>query len=167
MLKDVLTHNLDVVFCGTAKGEASARKGFYYAGPGNKFYGILHQAGFTPNKLEPKDCYEINRYNIGLTDLVHTEFGNDNEISDNSYDVDNFTAKMEKYRPKYIAFNSKKGASFVLGFQGVTRFVKYGLQDKNIGKSKLFVLPSTSGSARRYWNEEYWFELKQLIKESK
>jgi len=58
MLKDVLTHNLDVVFCGTAKGEASARKGFYYAGPGNKFYGILHQAGFTPNKLEPKDCYE-------------------------------------------------------------------------------------------------------------
>ena len=51
MLKDVLTHSLDVIFCGTAKGETSARKGFYYAGPGNKFYGILHQSGITPNKL--------------------------------------------------------------------------------------------------------------------
>ncbi len=44
MLKDVLTENLDVVFCGTAKGKASATLGFYYAGPGNKFYGILHKA---------------------------------------------------------------------------------------------------------------------------
>ena len=166
MLKDVLTHNLDVIFCGTAKGETSARKGFYYAGPGNKFYGILYQSGFTPDKLEPKDCYEINQYNIGLTDLVHTEFGNDNEISDESYDVESFIAKMEEFQPKYIAFNSKKGASFVLDFHGITKLVKYGLQDKTIGKSKLFVLPSTSGNARRYWDEKYWFELKQLIKES-
>ena len=163
MLKDIVTENLDVIFCGTAKGEASARKGFYYAGPGNKFYSILHQAGFTPTKLEPTDCYEINKYNIGLTDLVHTEFGNDNEISDESYDVEGFIAKMEKYQPKYIAFNSKKGASFVLGFKGITKLVDYGLQDKIIGKSKLFVLPSTSGSARRYWDEKYWFELRKLI----
>ena len=48
MLKDVLTHDLDIAFCGTAKGEASARLGFYYAGPGNKFYGVLHSDGFTP-----------------------------------------------------------------------------------------------------------------------
>lgn len=138
MLKDVLIKNLDVVFCGTAKGEASARKGFYYAGPGNKFYSILHQVGFTPIKLEPKDCFEINQYKIGLTDLVHTEFGNDNKISDESYDADGFISKMEKYQPKYIAFNSKKGASFFLGLHGITKLVKYGLQDKTIGTSKVF-----------------------------
>jgi TDG/mug DNA glycosylase family protein len=163
MLKDVLDHNLDVIFCGTAKGEASARKGFFYAGPGNKFYGILHQVGFTPIKLEPKDCYEINQYNIGLTDLVHSEFGNDYQISNESYDVGGFIAKMEKYQPKYIAFNSKKGASFFLGYYGVTKLVKYGLQDNTIGQSKIFVLPSTSGSSRRYWDEKYWIELKKLI----
>ncbi len=33
MLKDILKENLSVVFCGTAKGKASATKGFYYAGP--------------------------------------------------------------------------------------------------------------------------------------
>lgn len=163
MLKDVLIKNLDVVFCGTAKGEVSARKGFYYAGPGNKFYNILYQTGFTPIKLEPSDCYEINRYGIGLTDLVHSEFGNDSKISNESYDVEGFLAKMEKFKPKYIAFNSKKGASFVLGLQGFTKLVDYGLQDITIGRSKVYILPSTSGSARRYWDEKYWLELKQLI----
>lgn len=163
MLKDVLTHNLDVVFCGTAKGEASARLGYYYAGPGNKFYGILHQVGFTPNRLIPSDCYEINHFKIGLTDLVHSEYGNDNEISDESYDVPDFIRKMAFYKPKFIAFNGKKGASFALGFKGVTSIVDYGIQDKVIGSSKVFVLPSTSGSARSFWDEKYWFELKGLI----
>lgn len=163
MLLDVLSHNLDVVFCGTAKGEASARLGYYYAGPGNKFYGVLHDSGFTPHKLRPNECFEINQFKIGLTDLVHTEAGNDNQISDESYDIAGFIAKMNKYKPKVIAFNSKKSASFVFGFRGVTSLVEYGLQDKMIGTSKVFVLPSTSGSARRFWQGKYWFELKKLI----
>ena len=70
---------------------------------------------------------------------------------------------MEKYRPKFIAFTSKKAASFGLGFHGKTKFVDYGLQKKTIGNSNVFVLPSTSGNGRRYWNEDYWFELKQLL----
>lgn len=167
MLKDVLTHDLDVIFCGTAKGTASFMKGFYYAGPGNKFYNILYHAGFTDCRLEPKDCYDINRFKIGLTDLVHTQYGNDNEVSNDSYEVESFRNKVLKYAPKYVAFNSKKGASFVLGFEGNTKHVKYGLQDQTIGQTKLFVLPSTSGSARRYWDEKYWFELNQLLKNDK
>ncbi|SFS39927.1 mismatch-specific DNA-glycosylase [Sphingobacterium wenxiniae] len=165
MLRDVLTTNLDIVFCGTAKGKASALKGFYYAGSGNKFYSILHSAGFTPKKLEPRDCYDVGNYKIGLTDLVHNEYGNDNQISSENYDVAGFIAKMEKFQPKYIAFNGKTAASFFLGYQGVTSLVKYGIQDKTLGKSKLFVLPSTSGSSRRHWNENYWLELKKLIDE--
>ena len=163
MLKDVLTENLDVVFCGTAKGKASALKGYYYAGPGNKFYSILYSSDFTPKRLSPTDCYSINEYGVGLTDLVHTEYGNDNEISKGSYEVGGFIKKMEQYKPKFIGFTSKAAASFALGFKGDTSLVNYGLQDRVIGQSKVFVLPSTSGSARRYWEEKYWFELKELI----
>lgn len=163
MLKDVLTENLDVVFCGTAKGKASALKGYYYAGQGNKFYNILHSSNFTPKRLLPTDCYFINEYGIGLTDLVHTEYGNDNEISNDSYEVDVFVEKMKLYKPKFIGFTSKAAASFALGFKGVTSLVNYGLQNRIIGESKIFVLPSTSGSARRFWDERYWFELKELI----
>jgi TDG/mug DNA glycosylase family protein len=167
MLKDVLKENLDVVFCGTAKGRSSALKGYYYAGPGNKFYGILHDAKFTPKKLLPTDCYSINEFDIGLTDLVHTEYGNDNEINKDSYQVDVFIEKMEHYKPKFIGFTSKAAASFALGFRGVTSLIDYGLQSRTIGASKVFVLPSTSGSARKYWNEKYWFELNKLIQQLK
>lgn len=163
MLKDVLKEGLDVVFCGTAKGKASATKGFYYAGTGNKFYGILFDAGFTSVRLLPKDCFNINKYNIGLTDLVHTESGNDNEISKESYEIELFINKMIELKPTYIGFTSKAAASYALGFQGVTSLVNYGLQSKQIGSSKIFVLPSTSGSARKYWDEKYWVELKKLI----
>jgi len=38
VLPDVLTPGLQVVFCGTAAGTASAKRGAYYAGPGNQFW---------------------------------------------------------------------------------------------------------------------------------
>ena len=57
MLEDVIVNNLDVVFCGTAKGKTSYEKGYYYAGSGNKFYRVLYEAEFTPEKLKPSDCY--------------------------------------------------------------------------------------------------------------
>jgi TDG/mug DNA glycosylase family protein len=163
MLKDVLCANLDVVFCGTAKGEASARLGYYYAGQGNKFYSILHTAGFTPIKLKPKNCFDINQFKIGLTDLVHNQAGNDKAILKENFDVDWFINKMKTYEPKFIGFTSKTAASFVMGYKGVTSLVEYGLQDYSIGSTKIFVLPSTSGSARRYWKESYWFELRSLL----
>lgn len=159
--------NLKVVFCGTAKGKASATKGFYYAGPGNKFYAILHQAKFTPTRLLPADCYSINKFGIGLTDLVHTESGKDNQISKESYEVDLFIKKMKNYKPNYIAFTSKAAASYALGFKGITNLIDYGLQSQIIGESNVFVLPSTSGSARAYWDEKFWFELRKLISYSK
>lgn len=166
MLRDILTENLDVVFCGTAKGKASALKGYYYAGPGNKFYGILHSTNLTPKRLLPTDCYSINEYGIGLTDLVHTEYGNDREINRDSYDVNSFIKKMEVYKPRFIGFTSKAAASFAFGLNGVTSLVEYGLQNRTIGASKVFVLPSTSGSARRFWDEKYWYELKELVQQS-
>ncbi|MBA6316875.1 mismatch-specific DNA-glycosylase [Cellulophaga baltica] len=153
MLKEVLTYNLNVVFCGTAKGKASARLGYYYAGTGNQFYPILYKTGLTNKLLLPSNCYDINKYKIGLTDLVHAQSGNDNQLNDENYDIISFKTKIEKYKPKYIAFNGKKSAAFALGFKGKTNKVQYGLQSQKISDTKLFILPSTSGSARRFWDE--------------
>lgn len=48
VLPDHLRPGLRVVFCGTAPGLISAARGHYYAGPGNAFWPLLHDAGFTP-----------------------------------------------------------------------------------------------------------------------
>ena len=163
MLKDILAEDLAIVFCGTAKGKASMQKGFYYAGPGNKFYPILYKTGLTPVKLAPSDCYEINQYGIGLTDLVQHTFGNDDALTSADFDVELFLQKMEQYRPKFIAFNGKKSASYALGYHGKTDQLHYGLQEITIAKAMVYILPSTSGSASRFWDDDAWFNLKELV----
>jgi TDG/mug DNA glycosylase family protein len=41
--------------------------------------------------------------------------------------------------------------------------VSYGCQPENIGKTAIFVLPSTSGSARGYWDESHWIDVAEFV----
>jgi len=43
-------------------------------------------------------------------------------------------------------------------------WVIYGYQKEVIGLTKLFVAPSTSGSANRYWNFNFWLELAKSVR---
>jgi TDG/mug DNA glycosylase family protein len=60
----------DLIIAGTAPGRESAKRGLYYAKPGNRFWQILHQAELTPCELRPEDCGRLSEYRIGLTDLA-------------------------------------------------------------------------------------------------
>jgi G:T/U-mismatch repair DNA glycosylase len=46
---------LRVVFCGINPGRWSAAKGAHFANPRNDFWGLLHDAGFTPRQLAPEE----------------------------------------------------------------------------------------------------------------
>jgi double-stranded uracil-DNA glycosylase len=41
--------------------------------------------------------------------------------------------------------------------------VEYGPQERRLGGVRAFVLPSTSGAARRYWDVARWYELARLV----
>ena len=68
MLPDHLKQGLDVVFVGTSVATASASRGHYYAGPGNKFWEFLWEAGLTGERLliTEQDAMVLE-YRIGLT----------------------------------------------------------------------------------------------------
>src|SRR5689334_2112333 len=67
LLSDILAPDLNVIFVGAAPSLHSARAGHWYAGPTNKFWLLLHQAGFTPRQLLPEEDEELLRYRLGLT----------------------------------------------------------------------------------------------------
>lgn len=161
ILPDLLKPNLNIVFCGTAVGDASAKKEAYYAGPGNQFYPVLYKAKLIPNPIEPKDYKQLLKYNLGLTDMVKRVSGNDNVLIDDDFDVRGFKEKILKFQPKIICFNGKKAGATFLNTK--TKYVSYGLTNHTIGSTKLYIAPSTSGSARRFWDEKYWVELKNII----
>jgi double-stranded uracil-DNA glycosylase len=157
LLDDVLAPGLRVVFCGTALSAVAARVGAPYAGPGNAFWPTLAEVGFTPRRLDPPEFRSAAGFGIGLTDLCKTRSGSDAEIGTDAFDAPRLFALIERYDPQWLAFTSKTAARYALG-----RPAPYGEQPESIGGTRVFVLPSPSGRARRYWDIEPWRELARL-----
>ncbi|MGE5425646.1 MAG: mismatch-specific DNA-glycosylase [Bacillota bacterium] len=173
ILPDLAEKGLKVIFCGMAAGKYSAKMEHHYAHPQNRFWSILNEAGFTNKVIDPdKDKREENfrlllKQKIGLTDLIIDQSGNDDELH-----LDRTALRQSRYRlllfiikfqPDILAFVGKKPAELYLGHK-----VKYGMQPptNDIGDTRLFVLPSTSPAASRWWAEHksYWRELRDLKK---
>ena len=154
ILPDVLVAGLRVVFCGYAPGTASARAGAYYAGPGNRFWLTLHEVGLTPLLLRPAEFARLPDFGIGLTDVSKTASGSDREVGRRGVDPARLAAAIEAASPAHLAFNGKNAARAALGHP-----VIYGPQPETIGGASVWVLPSTSGAARGFWDIGPWSEL--------
>lgn len=158
-MPDVLEDGLDVVFCGTAPSAASFEARAYYAKPGNRFWPTLHSAGFTPRRLAPSEFESVTQYGIGLTDVCKGVYGQDAALAPDDFDADALAEKIERFAPRYLGFTSKRAGSEALG-----RPVEYGFQPERFGHTELFVLPSTSGLATRFWDESWWRALAEVVR---
>jgi double-stranded uracil-DNA glycosylase len=158
-LPDLFKRNLRVVFVGTAAGRRSAEFGYYYAGPGNRFWRTLHEVGLTPRRFEPSEFRDLLELGIGLTDMSKLGAGMDHQVAKHEFDPERFEANLRRYRPRAIAFTSKKAASIWHG-RSATRVIAYGRQPPTAPAfPEVFVLPSPSGAARSYWDVTPWQEL--------
>jgi TDG/mug DNA glycosylase family protein len=155
----VLAPGLRVVFCGTAAGEVAARVGAPYAGPGNRFWWVLHEVGLTPRELEPLEFRELPDLGIGLTDVAKHAVGGDSTLRAGDFDGAAVVEKVERCRPRVLAFVGKRAAREVLGRNPG----RYGKQDVTIGETHVWVLPSTSGAARGSWDVAPWRELAAVL----
>ena len=156
-LPDMLRENLRLVFVGTAASNRSAAAGHYYAHPGNRFWGAIHEVGLTPRRFQPAEFRELLPLAIGFTDLNKSEAGMDHTLSAGAIDVAAFREKIEKFRPDAIAFTSKKAASYFYGKP--TGDIAFGRQPPAAGIGEVFVLSSPSGAASGHWSITPWQEL--------
>jgi len=154
ILPDLLAENLDLVICGTAAGAVSAARGAYYAGPGNRFWPVLAETGLTPRRFRPEEFHDLLALGIGLTDVCKTQSGQDQSLPRHGFDRLRLRAAMVRFRPRLLAFNSKRAASEFFGLP--TGRLSYGLQPETEGLPPVMVLPSTSGLACRAWNAAPW-----------
>ncbi len=93
-------------------------------------------------------------FGIGLTDVAKTVSGADSDLPRHGFDPIGLRQKITTLVPKVLAFNGKRAAKEFFGGS-----VSYGRQSESVGSPVVFVLPSTSGAARRYWDVSYWLEL--------
>src|SRR5580698_9996049 len=69
-LPDVISSSLNVVFCGINPGMRSAAVGLNFANRSNRFWRVLHLAGFTDRQLEPEEARLLLDYGCGITSAV-------------------------------------------------------------------------------------------------
>ncbi len=162
VLPDVLDTGLLAVFCGTAVGSYAGRKQAFYAHPGNRFWRTLHETGITPVTIAPGDYRLLLKYRCGLTDVCKTQAGSDESLHPSNFDVAGLRAKIRDFAPMLVAFNGKKAAQVVLGVKSLG----YGPQRLKIHGAAVWVLPSTAGAARRFWDVGPWQVLAGALKAS-
>ncbi|EHM02153.1 uracil-DNA glycosylase family protein [Acetobacteraceae bacterium AT-5844] len=157
VLPDLLRPGLRLVFCGSAPGAVSAARGAYYAHPGNRFWRVLHESGLTPRRLAPAEYPELLKLGIGLTDMAKHASGNDDELPPDAYDPADFAARILAVKPAAVAFTAKAPAAAFLGRR--TAALRYGRVEGPLDFPPLWVLPSTSGQASRFWDDRPWHAL--------
>jgi TDG/mug DNA glycosylase family protein len=162
VLPDVLQPGLIVVFCGTAAGTVSARRGAYYAHPQNKFWRTLYGTGLTPRLFEPDEFASLPEFGIGLTDIAKHTSGMDNQLPRGSLAraaTDALRARIMVCAPCILAFTSLAGGRRVLGSKA-----SFGAQMQSIGATRLWVLPSPSPAAHWNWDATIWSALAVEVK---
>ena len=166
VLPDLLRPGLRLVLCGSAVGRVSALRGAPYAGPGNKFWPILAEIGLTPHLFASDESGNLLALGIGLTDLNKTESGADSALSSRADAPEILAGKVERYQPKLLAFTAKRPAAVFMRHMFGRKRVDYGIQPNTMGDTRLFVLPSPSGLAIRYWDPRPWHALAELYRAS-
>ena len=71
-----------MLFCGINPGLVSAATGHHFARPGNRFWPVLHAAGFTPRLLRPAEQGELAALGLGITNMVARATARADELTD-------------------------------------------------------------------------------------
>ena len=147
-LPDVISRSLNVVFCGINPGMRSAVVGLHFANRSNRFWRVLHRAGFTSRQLEPEEAGLLLDYGCGITSAVARPTVSATDLSRADYIAARpvFERKIAKYRPKYLAFLGKPAISVFLNQHDLS----WGLQSSTLGGSAVWVLPNPSGLNRAF-----------------
>jgi double-stranded uracil-DNA glycosylase len=153
---DILAPGLRVVFCGINPGRWSAAAGAHFANPRNDFWRLLHDAGFTPKLLVPEEQHELASFGYGLTNaaLRTTPGSGDLRRGDFAGAAARLTRIAEELSPEWIAFVGKEAYRGAFG-----KRPELGEQERRLGETRLFVLPSTSpaNAAVPYAERLRWF----------
>ncbi|HBE9078368.1 G/U mismatch-specific DNA glycosylase [Serratia fonticola] len=143
---ELLAPNLQVVFCGINPGLSSAHQGYPFANGSNRFWKVIHQAGFTDRQLAPEQWLQLQDNGCGITALVARPTVAASELSRDELRGGGVALKEKilRYQPRALAILGKQAFSSAFG----VRNAAWGRQEMMLGKTEVWVLPNPSGLNR-------------------
>lgn len=148
MLTDIISTHLNIIFCGINPCLKSSNDGHHFSGRSNRFWKVLHQAGFTSYEIEAVNDTSLLDFGYGLTTAVARATSRADELSKEEFDesLESFKLKITKYQPKYIAFLGKAAYKAF----SKKKEILWGEQSEDFCGAKVWVLPNTSGLNRGF-----------------
>lgn len=147
-LPDIIAKHLDVLFCGINPGMEAAATGHHFVGRSNRFWRVIHRAGFTPEEISAQEDRTILQYGCGITSVVQRPTAGADELSPVEFAAAaaGFRQKIARYTPRFVAFLGK------VAYCGLTaqRDVAWGLQPARMEGAIIWVLPNPSGRNRAF-----------------
>ena len=135
----------------------SAAAAAHFANPRNDFWRLLHAAGFTSRLYGPHEQFDVLAEGIGITNAAYRTTRGSGDLR--RADFADSAARLERLarelRPRWIGFVGKEAYRGAFGERP-----ELGVQERRLGETRLFVLPSTSpANAAMPWAErERWFQ---------
>lgn len=147
-LPDILAEGLAVVFCGINPGATAAAAGRHFVSPSNRFWRVLHLAGFTPVQIDPQNDHTILQHGYGLTTAAArpTRRASDLSRGELSDAVAALEAKIRRYAPRVVAFLGKPAYAAIVG----TPDIAWGRQPALFAGAVAWVVPNPSGLNRNF-----------------
>jgi double-stranded uracil-DNA glycosylase len=145
---DILAKGLDVIFCGLNPASSAAVAGHNFSNGSNRFWTVLHLAGFTNVRLQPQDERRLLEYGCGITAVVRRPTKRAAEVSREEFRQARlgFEAKMQQYAPRSIAFLGKRALSAMIGRPDVD----WGRFSSEFAGTMAWILPNPSGLNRGF-----------------
>jgi TDG/mug DNA glycosylase family protein len=140
---DILGDGLDIVFCGLNPAPSAVADGHNFSHPNNRFWSVLHLAGFTDRRLRPEDERRLLDYRCGITAVVARATRRSADVSSAELRTARpaLEATIRRYTPKMVAFLGKRGATAILG----RPHVQWGAYQAGFVDTVAWVLPNPSG----------------------
>lgn len=145
---DILAEGLDVIFCGLNPASSAAAAGHNFSSKSNRFWQVLHLAGFTPARIEPQNERRLLDYRCGITAVVRRPTKRATEISRDEFRQaqSSFESKIKHYAPRSIAFLGKRAILALTGQPSVN----WGRLPVGFAGTTAWVLPNPSGLNRGF-----------------
>src|SRR5580693_8111108 len=107
---EILARDLDVIFCGMNLATTAAAAGHNFSSRSNRFWTVLHLAGFTDVRLQPRDERRLLEYRCGLTAVVGRPTRRAIDVPPNEFRKarPGLETKVRRYAPRSVAFLGKR-----------------------------------------------------------
>lgn len=170
-LPDYLGYGLRILSVGLNPSIPSAKLGFYFANPRNRFWKAFNQANIVDAHMKPsKEIHKqlLEQHGIGFTDVAKraSAMGHELRAADFKQDAPKLRDKIDRYLPAIVWFHGKVAiGKFMHYAYGNKSEWQWGLNCVDEINAKVFVTPNPSPANAAYSLDvliDYYRELKSL-----